>query len=300
MRMSVRSWCLLGVLSLLWGGAFFFAAIAVRDVPPLTVVLCRVSIAALCLFVLMRTQGEQLPRSRSIYLAFLLMGLLNNVIPFSMLFWAQTSISSGLASILNATTPMFSIIVAHIFLSDERMHANKLAGVVLAMGGVIVLVGGELIGGFGVATLGVLACLGAAFSYGLASVFGRRFARLGIAVKTVAFGQLAASSVIMLPVVIVLDQPWVLPLPSHDAVLSIIALAIASTALAYLIYFHLLATAGAVNVALVTLLIPLSAIFLGACFLDEQLQNHHYAGMLLIASGLLTVDGRVLRRKSLT
>ena len=296
--MTFRNWCLLATLSVLWGGAFFFVAVAVREVPPLTVVLARVFIAALCLLVVLRLQGERLPTASSTYIAFFAMGALNNVIPFSLLFWAQTSISSGLASILNATTPIFSNVIAHAFLGDERMQANKLLGVVFGMIGVIVLVSGELFAGFGITVLGVFACLGAAFSYGLASVFGRRFARLGIAAKTVACGQLTASSLIMLPVVIAIDQPWDLPAPGVSAVLSIIALAVISTALAYVIYFHLLATAGAVNAALVTLLIPVSAIFLGATFLDEQLQSHHYVGMLLVASGLLAADGRLLSRRS--
>lgn len=297
MHMTMRDWLLLVFLSLLWGGAFFFVGLAVLEVPPLTIVLCRVSIAALCLFAVVRVTGQSLPKVRSVYPAFLVMGLLNNVIPFSLLFWAQTSISSGLAAILNATTPIFSIVIAHLLLSDERMVKTKLFGVCLGVVGVVVLVGGDVISGIGLATLGIVACLCAALSYGLAGVYGRRFGKMGIPSTTVAFGQLAASSLIMLPVALLVDQPWTLGAPSLGAGFAIIALAVVSTALAYVVFFRLLASVGAVNVALVTLLMPMSAILLGATFLDERLEGHHYAGMVLIGAGLLAVDGRLFARR---
>ncbi|MCB1754368.1 MAG: EamA family transporter [Gammaproteobacteria bacterium] len=299
MKLTARDWTLLIVLSVLWGGSFFFVAIAVREVPPLTVVLLRVSLAALLLFFWLRVRGEKLPTAIPV---FLVMGLLNNVIPFSLLFWAQTTIASGLASILNATTPIFSMLIAHALLADEPMQTNRLAGVLLGLLGVAVLIGGNALQGMDISTLGMLACLAAAFSYGLASVYGRRFKAMQINPTAGAFGQLAASSLIMMPVVIFIDRPWTLPAPGFAAVISIIALATVSTALAYLIYFRLLAACGAVNVALVTLLIPLSAVLLGIVFLGEQPEPKHIAGMALIACGLLAVDGRLckslLRKKT--
>ena len=296
MRMTARDWLLLWVLSVLWGGAFFFAAVAVKEVPPLTLVLCRVGIAALILFVFIKFKGEQIPLGWSFLSIFMMMGFFNNLIPFSLLFWAQTAIPSGLASILNATTPIFSIVVAHFLLSDEKMAANKIAGAVLGFAGVAVLFGGDALSGVSISTLGILACLGAALSYGFASVFGRRYRTLGITPSIGALGQLSATTIMMIPIVMFFDQPWTLTMPGTEAIGAIVSLAVASTALAYLIYFRVLETAGAVNAALVTLLVPLTAIFLGTVFLDEELAVRHYVGMALILVGLIAVDGRLMAR----
>ncbi|MBL1242029.1 MAG: DMT family transporter [OCS116 cluster bacterium] len=296
--MTTRHWALLIILSILWGGAFFFAAIAVKELPPLTLVFCRVFIAALSLYIFLKISGQKLPSDAKIWAAFLVMGLLNNIIPFSLLFWAQTNISSGLASILNATTPIFSILVAHFVLADERITFNKFIGVLLGFIGVAVLLGGAALTSSNLAIMSIVACLAAALSYGFAGVFGRRFKRLGIKPSVSAFGQLTGSSVLMLPLIIVFDQPWTLNLPGQTAILSILTLAIVSTAIAYLIFFNLLASVGAVNVMLVTLLVPVSAIILGSLFLDEQLETRHYLGMSLILLGLIAVDGRLLPKRA--
>lgn len=298
MHMTTRHWALLIILSILWGGAFFFAAIAVKELPPLTLVFCRVFIAALSLYIFLKISGQKLPSDAKIWAAFLVMGLLNNIIPFSLLFWAQTTISSGLASILNATTPIFSILVAHFVLADERITFNKFIGVLLGFIGVAVLLGGAALTSSNLAIMSIVACLAAALSYGFAGVFGRRFKRLGIKPSVSAFGQLTGSSVLMLPLIIVFDQPWTLSLPSQTALLSVLTLAIVSTAIAYLIFFNLLASVGAVNVMLVTLLVPVSAIILGSLFLDEQLETRHYLGMSLILLGLIAVDGRLLPKRA--
>jgi len=276
--------------------AHSFAAVAVKEVPPLTLVLCRVGIAALILFVFIKFKGEQIPLGWSFLSIFMMMGFFNNLIPFSLLFWAQTAIPSGLASILNATTPIFSIVVAHFLLSDEKMAANKIAGAVLGFAGVAVLFSGDALSGVSISTLGILACLGAALSYGFASVFGRRYRTLGITPSIGALGQLSVTTIMMIPIVMFFDQPWTLTMPGTEAIGAIVSLAVASTALAYLIYFRVLETAGAVNAALVTLLVPLTAIFLGAVFLDEELAVRHYLGMALILVGLIAVDGRLMAR----
>lgn len=296
MRMTYRDWGLLFLLSLLWGGAFFFAAVAVRELPPLTVVLSRTSLAAVTLACVVWLGGEAWPfRGRAIP-TFLIMGLLNNLLPFSLLFWAQTMIPSGLASILNATTPIFAIIAAHFLLADERMAPNKAVGIAFGFVGVVVLLGGDLWDGRGFALAGMLACLGAALSYGLAGTFGRRFRGMGLSAKQVALGQLVATTLMMVPVASLIDRPWTLLVPSLWVIASLVALAVVSTALAYVIFFRLLASAGAVNTALVTLLIPVSAILLGAVFLGERLAWPHYLGMGLIGAGLLAIDGRVFGR----
>lgn len=296
MRMSYRDWGLLLLLSLLWGGAFFLAAVAVREIPPLTLVALRTCLAALTLALVLRLRGEAWPLKAGALPVFLVMGLLNNLLPFTLLFWAQTVIPSGLASILNATTPIFAITVAHFLLADERMAANKAAGIGFGFLGVVVLLGGDLLDGRSLALLGMLACLGAALSYGLAGVYGRRFKAMGLAATQVAFGQLAATTLMMIPLVTLFDRPWNLPLPGLPAIASVIALAVVSTALAYVIFFRLLASAGAVNTSLVTLLVPVGAILLGWLFLGEALAPRHYAGMTLIGAGLLAIDGRIAQR----
>ena len=293
MRMTLQDWALLIVLSVLWGGSFFFVAVAVRELPPLTVVALRTGIAALALAAVLRWRGEAWPLAGGAAPAFLVMGLLNNLLPFSLLFWAQTTIPSGLASILNATTPIFSIVVAHFLLADERMAAHKAAGILFGFLGVAVLLGGNVLAGPGLASLGMLACLGAALSYGFAGVFGRRFRAMRLSATQVAFGQLTATTAMMLPLLAMTDRPWNLPAPSLPAGASVLALAIVSTALAYVIFFRILASAGAVNTALVTLLVPVSAILLGRLVLGEELAPRHYAGMGLIALGLLAIDGRI-------
>lgn len=297
MQMTIRDWALLISLSILWGGAFFFAAIAVKQIPPLTLVFCRVSLAALTLFIFLKFKRQKLPKDLNIWAAFFIMGLLNNIIPFSLLFWAQTLISSGLASIINATTPIFAILVAHFALADEKLTSHKIIGVVLGFVGVAILMGTDVISSENIAIWGIVACLGAALSYGIASVYARRFKAMNISPSTGAFGQLVGSSLIMLPIIMFFDKPWLLPLPSMNVISAIIILAIASTALAYLIYFHLLATVGAVNASSVTLLVPVSAIILGTLFLSELLKTQHYIGMLLILAGLLAIDGRMLKMR---
>jgi len=296
MRMTAQDWALLFLLSLLWGGSFFFAAVAVRELPPLTVVALRTGLASLTLIVILRLRRESWPITGRALPAFLVMGLLNNLLPFSLLFWAQTAIPSGLAAILNATTPIFSIVVAHFLLADERMAANKAVGILFGFLGVAVLMGGGGLTGGGLATLGMLACLGAALSYGVAGVFGRRFKAMELSPTQVALGQLVATTLMTLPLVALIDRPWVLPIPSSGVIAAVLALAVISTALAYVIFFRLLASAGAVNTALVTLLVPASAILLGSLFLGEALAPRHYAGLGLILVGLIAVDGRLIRR----
>ncbi|KAA2317467.1 DMT family transporter [Pseudooceanicola sediminis] len=294
--MTPRDWSFLFLLSLLWGGSFFFVGVAIQQLPPLTIVGLRAGLAALTLALILWLRAERWPFARGVLLPFFVMGLLNNLMPFSLLFWAQTMIPSGLASILNASTPIFSIIVAHFLLMDERMAANKAVGILFGFLGVIVLLGGDLLGGASIASLGILACLGAALSYGFASVYGRRFKAMQLTATQVAFGQLSATTLMMAPIVSIIDQPWKLPMPGTPVIVAILALAIVSTALAYVIFFRILASAGAVNVGLVTLLVPVSAILLGTFVLGEDLARRHYFGMLLISIGLLAIDGRVLDR----
>ena len=291
-RMSATEWSLLALLSLLWGGSFFFAKIAVGALPPLTVVLVRVGLAAGALGLVLRLSGTSFPRNAALWWAFAGMGVLNNLVPFALIFWGEMVLSGGLASILNATTPVFSVLVAHALTSDDRLTAGRIVGIAVGLAGVVVLVGAEVITGASGAVLPILACLGAALSYGFANVFGRRFKRMGVEPTVGAFGQVTATTAMMLPIALVADTPWRLAFPGLAVVAALAGLALLSTALAYIIFFRLLATAGATNTSLVTLLVPVSAVLLGIAFLGERLSISQAIGMALIGLGLVAIDGR--------
>lgn len=294
LKMGRNEWLLLGVLSVLWGGSFFFAKIALASVPPLTLVFARVGIASVALGLLLKALGHTLPTDRRLWRTFFVMGLINNLIPFSLLFWGQTYIGAGLASIFNALVPVFTVIIAHRFARDEVLTRGKLVGLALGLIGVTVMIGIDLRNGIDGWTLtAMLACIGAAVSYGFASIYGRRFAASGIAPLSVAYGQVTASALMMIPVVAIIDQPWALPAPTAQAIGALLALGLLSTALAYIIFFRILERGGATNISLVTFLIPVSAIMLSTLFLGETLRSNHVGGMLTILAGLAALDGRI-------
>jgi len=294
--MGWREWALLIALSVLWGGSFFFVGVAVAELPTFTIVALRVLLAALALLVFLKAVGISIPSSAKAWRAFAVMGVLNNVIPFSLIVWGQAHIASGLASILNATTPLFTVAVAHWLTADEKLTPSRAAGVAVGFVGVVVMIGPVALQGFGADLLAQLACLAAALSYAFAGVFGRRFRALGLAPLQTALGQVAASSMLLVPLALLVDRPWTLQMPGHATWLSVIGLAVLSTALAYGLYFRILARAGATNVLLVTFLVPVSAILLGALVLSERLQARHFAGMALIGTGLAAIDGRLVAR----
>ncbi len=288
--MSAREWYLLLTLTLLWGGSFFFTGIAVKELPPFTLVLARVGLATLLLQGAILVLGRRPPWRH--WPAFLVMGLLNNAIPFSLIVWGQTSIASGLAAILNATTPLFTVLIAHAVTTDEKLTGPRLVGCGLGFAGVALMLGPDL-GHMGDDLWPQLAVLAGAVSYACAGVWGRRFAARGLAPVETAAGQVTASSLLLLPLVLLLDRPWTLALPGPEAWAAIAGLALLSTALGYVVYFRLLASAGATNLLLVTLLMPLLAVWLGIAFLGESLGTVHLAGMALIAAGLAAIDGRL-------
>jgi drug/metabolite transporter (DMT)-like permease len=292
--MTASDWALLALLSIVWGGSFLFVGVAVRELPPLTIVAVRVLTAASALLLTLRLMGVDLPRTRQVWAAFLGMSILNNVIPFTLIVWGQSHIASGLASILNATTPLFTVIVAHYLTDDERLTGQRFAGVIVGFAGVAVMIGAAAFASLDASILAQLAVLGAALSYGFSGVFGRRFKTMGIPPLATAAGQVTVSSAILLPAALIMDRPWTLAMPSTGAIVSLVALGLVSTAFAYLIFFRLLARAGATNVGLVTFLIPVSAILLGVLVLGETLAMRHVAGMALIGAGLILIDGRLL------
>jgi len=293
-RMGPIEWACLILLSLLWGGTFFFAKIALAEVPPLTIVLSRLILASTALFLVTRAlglSGGTTPRPRD----FAILGLLNNVLPFCLIFWGQTQISVGLASILNATTPLFSVIVAHFLTKDEKLTSLRALGVAAGMIGVAAMIGVGALTDLGASLPHQLAVLAAALSYGFAGVYSRRFK--GAQPMTIATGQLTASALILAPVALLIDRPWLLPIPS-DAVLGcLLALGLFSTALAYFLYFRILTASGATNAAMVTFLVPVSALALGVFLLGETIGASQWIGMALIALGLSLIDGRLWRRR---
>ena len=289
--MNLLEWTMLIALALVWAGTFFFAAIAVVEIPPLTIAFLRVSGAALVLLLALYLMGILMPREGSVWAAFFGMGLFNNAIPFSLIFWAQTELTSGVASILNATMPVFTVIAAHLLTKDEKMTKMRFLGVVLGFLGVVVLIGSP-IGGSIRAHLAILA---AGISYALASIFGKRFAQIGVKPMATATGQVICSAIILLPFALILERPWTNASPSFHVIQAMIAMISLSTAFAYFLYFRILSTAGATNVALVTLLIPPFAVLLGILFLNETLTLQQITGMLIITAGLVSIDGRVAR-----
>lgn len=284
------------ILSVLWGGSFFFVGIVVTELPTFTIVFLRVAIAALGLHITLRVMGERMPAGAAIWRAFFAMGFLNNLVPFSLIAWGQSHVASGLASILLATTPLFTVIVAHFMTSDERLSGGRLAGIAAGIAGVAILVGSEALHGLGFALLAHVELLGAAVFYSFGAVFGRRFQRMGVTPLATATGQITASSLLLLlPLALAVDRPWSLDMPSTATWLAIAGLALLSTSLAYVLYFRILATAGATNLLLVTFLIPVNAIILGAAFLAERLQANHFIGMAVIGIGLAAIDGRIFK-----
>lgn len=293
--MTATEWGLLAFLSLLWGGSFFFVAIAVEALPTFTIVATRVVLGAAFLAVVLRATGGRLPRDRDSWLAFAAMGILNNVIPFSLIAWGQSHIPSGLASILNATTPLFTVLVAHWLTHDERMTPMRVGGILVGLIGVAVMIGGDALAHAGDHLLAEFAVLAASVSYAFSVVYGRRFSRRGLAPLATATGQITASAVMMVPIAFVVDAPWALPAPGLPVIGALVGLAALATCLAYVIYYRLLATAGSVNLMLVTLLIPVTAILLGSLFLGERLEPNHFLGMAAIGLGLAAIDGRIFR-----
>ena len=290
-RIDARDWSLLALLSVLWGGSFFFNGVVLRELPPLTVVLLRVTIAAIILLPLLWAYRIGFPKGVSGWKPFFAIALLNNILPFCLIVVGQTYIPSGLASILNATTPLFTVLVMAAA-GDEKLHMRRVAGVIAGLIGVIILHGQEL--GFQSGEgIGILLCLAAAFSYGLSALYARRKLSDSPPLATATF-QMLASSLMMTVIAAIFERPWQLSMPGVTTWLAVIGLAALSTALAYIVFFQILRRSGSTNVMLVTLLIPVTAILLGYLVLDEPISLREIAGALVIGSALLVIDGRVL------
>jgi drug/metabolite transporter (DMT)-like permease len=291
--MKNLDWIRLVALSVLWGGTFLFVSLSLRSLPEFTVVFLRVSLAAAAFWLLVLATGMTMPRDWQTWRGFLILGLINNAIPFSLITWEQTQVEGGVASIMNAVTSFFAVVLAHFLTKDEKLSARKVAGVLIGLIGAYILLHPELYGGVSMRGLGQIAGLAASMFLALAGIFGKRFKSLSP--MQTATGMLTCSSVVMFPVTMVIDRPWNLA-PDLAAVGAIAGLVLLSTVLAYLLYFAVLRSAGATNLLLVTLLMPVSAHILGAVILGEPLYATSAAGMAFIVLGLSIIDGRLLRR----
>ncbi len=284
-------WTLLGVLSIIWGCSFFLIAVGLRGFHPFTVVLIRVTVAALVLLGVVWLSGIRFPSGLRVWAGYMILGALNNAVPFSLIAWGETRIDSGSAAIFNATTPIFAGILAHFFTTDEKLNARKLIGMLIGFVGVYLMIRPELTNGLSWRGSGQVAVLGAALMYAVAGIYAKRFK--GDPPLATAAGMLVCSSLVMLVPALVFEAPWSAR-PSLVAVGAIIGLATIGTALAYVLFFRILSTAGATNVLLVTFLVPIGALVLGILVLGEIIHPEDLAGMGLIFLGLVFIDGRVL------
>lgn len=295
--MGAAEWSALLLLSALWGGSFFlFKVLVDAGLPPFTIVLARVGMAALVLLGVVYASGRRMPGSPRVWRSFVTMGALNNLIPFALIVFGETALDSGVAAIFNATTPIFGVLLAPLFARDERLTGAKIGGVLLGLAGVAVLIGPAALRGVNLTSAAQLACLGAAFTYACAGIYGRRFAAMGVAPIVTAAGQLCGSTILSLPLALLVDRPWHLPPPAAATIWAAVGLAVLCTAIAYVLYFRILAAAGATNVLLVTFLVPVGALLLGSLVLHERLGWSSAAGMVLIFAGLAAIDGRAMRR----
>lgn len=291
--LTPRALAELGLLALIWGGSFLAIRTALDEIGPLTSVLFRTAPAALTLWAVAMVQRHRITLDKPLLWSMLVMGILNNVLPFSLMAWGQLHISSGLTSIFNAATAVFGVLVAALFFADERLSARRLVGVLLGFGGVACAIGPSALAGFDLTSVAQLAVLAGTLSYAFASVWARQHLR-GVPPIVAAAGMLSGASVVMLPLVLIFEGPP--PLRLEPVTWAAIAYyALIATALAYLLYYRVLAMAGAGNLMLVTLLIPPVAIVLGAVVRHETLHPLAFAGFGLLALGLLVLDGRILR-----
>lgn len=289
--MTAEQWGELLFLSAIWSTSFFLMKIADSGLPPLTLVLLRAASAAGALYIFLYVKKLSLPRDPAIWKQIALLALINNVLPFSLIFWSETIIPSGVAGVLNASVPLFTVLLAHYYLHQPATPA-KLAGAALGMAGVALLIGWQPVTEPG-ALWAELAVVLASLCYAIASIYAKRFNYLPSAVT--AASQLTMTTAMMIPVSILFDRPWNLAMPGWQPIAAVLALGVFCTALAYLMYFRILKTAGSLNITLVTFLMPVGALLLGVILLDEEIGMSVLAGMALIAGGLACIDGRLLR-----
>lgn len=295
-KLDATGWGLIAILSILWGGAFFLIEVGLRSFPPITLVFIRVGFAVPAMWIAMRIMGERLPADKRIWALLTVVGAFNCALPFTLFFWGQQYLDSSYAAILNATTPLWGVITAHFMTADEKATPSRIVGVLVGLAGIIVMVGPDAMKGFSDNLLAQLACLISTVFYSLAAIFGRRLSQSSLTPMAVATGQTMTAALLMIPIMLLVGQPWTMAMPRLDATLAGLALALVSTALAYFLYFRLIDRSGASNAQLVAFLMPILAVILGIAFLGESLSGGQIAGAGLIAVGLVILDGRLVAR----
>ncbi len=290
--MTASSWRMLIGLSILWGGSFFFYKVLVAALPPFTVVLGRLGFAALALNLILIATKERMPRSPRVWGGFFVLGFFNNALPFCLFAWSELRLTSGMAAILNATTPVFAVLLSSTLKTGERMTPGRATAVLFGFLGVVVLVGPNALAGSGHCgdLLSKAACLGATLSYAIGGFYGRRFSALSS--MKVATGQVSAAALLVLPMAAILDRFWTLPAPTISVWGALAGISLICTAAAYVLFFTLLKRAGTTNLLLVTFLVPVSALGLGRLLLHEAMAPTAFAGMALIGLSLAALDGR--------
>ncbi|HNS39160.1 MAG: DMT family transporter [Anaerolineae bacterium] len=302
--MKWKNVLLLVMLAAMWGPSFLFIKVAVEEIPPLTLVLGRVSIGAIFLLIVLLSQRRRLPRDRRLWKSLAVMAMLHNTLPWVLLSWGEQYIDSSLASILNGTTPIFTIVLAHFMVEDDRITSSKLLGVVLGFAGLFLLIVPSLTDGVQATTWGLVAVAVAAALYGVAIIYSREHLR-GLPPLVAPATQLSLATLFMLPVTLLVDRPWTMESPSAAALGSLVALGILGTGLAFIVYYRLIETADSTYVSMVTYIIPVFGVILGVLVLDEQLTWHTLAGFALILFGVMVVNGLldnhlpVLRRRAM-
>lgn len=303
--MFTKNFLWLLFLALLWGPSFLFIKVAVQEIPPLMLVLCRVSIAAILLYFVLLVQKRKLPRPGIIWKHFAVVGLFANVFPFFLFSWGEMFIDSAVASILNGTTPLFTLLIAHFSIRDDKMSTIKVVGTLIGFCGLILLVSPSLQGSIQAKTWGLIAVTVAACSYGIALVYAR-LKLVGLPPLVAPTAQLIMACLFMLPLTLIFEQPFNISLPSLSAMGALLALSILGTAIAFVVYYRILEHTSATFLSTVTYLVPILGIVLGVVVLDEKLQWQTYAGCVLILFGVMIVNrvfkssknalGSILRR----
>lgn len=295
-KLDGTGWLFIGILSILWGGAFFLIEVGLRSYPPTTLVFLRLALAVPPMWIATRMMGERLPREPRVWGLLAVVGALNCALPFVLFFWGQQYLDSGYASILNATTPLWGVITAHFLTQDEKATPARIIGVLIGMAGIVIMVGPAAMKGLSHNLLAQIACIISTIFYSFAAIYGRRLSQTELTPMAVATGQTMMAALMMAPIVAVIEQPWAMAAPRLDSTLAGITLALFSTALAYTLYFRLIDRSGASNAQLVAFLMPILAVILGIAFLGESLSGGQISGAALIAVGLAILDGRLVAR----
>jgi drug/metabolite transporter (DMT)-like permease len=295
-KLDATGWGLIGILSILWGGAFFLIEVGLRSYSPFMLVFMRLALAVPPMWIVMRLSGNLLPSDLKSWRLLMVVGLLNCALPFMLFFWGQQYLDSGYASILNATTPLWGVVTAHFMTQDEKATPARIIGVLVGMAGIIIMVGPDAVKGLSNNLLAQIACILSTLFYSFAAIYGRRLSQTAMTPMVVATGQTMMAALFMLPVILIMEQPWHMPMPRLDSTIAGIVLALFSTALAYILYFRLIDRSGASNALLVGFIMPVLAIILGVAFLGEHLQGGQIGGAVLIAIGLVILDGRLVTR----